>query len=248
MELNCDWRSFQSLFFPKKKLSATSTQSPVYLITEGQVVISVFADGQDLADWTGATYDEVEAEFSHREIYAYDRVQVDQWMSQAVDQGHFYDQVQFLRGQCQPARVLKNRGRSYDLSQQSHFLLRSLQTWWRVVLPSRYGIYICLDQNPATSIFLQVHQGRMDGFQVPDLSSMIPERRRVPSDVVKYISEHYLVPVQGMYLTSKEWAEWAESENPWPQIAAALKADRTKLAPFNWSIAALILLRGYFGI
>ncbi len=248
MELVYDWKSFQTLFYSKKKLNSSDLQTPVYLVCEGQVVISAFSEGQDLSEWIGATCDEVDSEFAHRELFVFDRNQVDQWMNQAVEKSHFYDQLQFLQAQSQPLRRNRSRNKSGDLTHRKHFLLRSLDTWWRVLLPSHFGIYISLDQNPAASIFLLVQKGRVASFHVPDLSSMIPDRRRVPSDVARYISERHLVPVQGLFLSTKEWAEWSENENPWPQIAAALRSDRTKLAPFNWGIAVLIVLRAYLGI
>ncbi len=248
MELNYDWKNFQSIFYPKKKLNSSDPQTPVCVVVEGKVVISAFSEGQDLSDWIGATWDEVDSEFSHRELYVFDRAQVDQWMNQAVDRVHFYDQIQFLQSQSQPLRVNRSRSKSTELSPKKHFLLRSLESWWRIVLPSTFGVYVSLDQNPASSIFLLVQKGRVSSFHVPDLSSMIPDRRLVPKDVVKYISENHLVPVQGVFLTSKEWAEWSEHGNPWPQVATALRADHTKLAPFNWGLTLLIFLKGYLGI
>jgi hypothetical protein len=246
MELTYDWKSFQSIFYSKRKLNGMSPQTPVCAITEGQVVVAAFSEGQDLSDWIGATWDELNAEFSHRELHVFDRVQVDQWMSQAVGAGHFYDQLQFLQSHSQPLRV--SRSRASELALQKHFLLRALQSWWRIVLPSSYGIYISLDQNPTTSIFLLIQKGRMSSFHVPDLSPMIPDRRRVPRDVVRYISERHLVPVQGVFLTSAEWTEWSENGNPWPQVATALRANRTKIAPFNWGLTVLIFLKAYLGI
>ncbi len=248
MELSYDWRSFQSLFYSKKKLNSGELQQAVYLVTEGQVVVSAFSEGQDLSDWIGSTWDEVDAEFAHREVFVFDRLQVDQWMSQSVEKVHFYDQIRFIQTQSQPLRINRSRGRSQDLMARGHFLLLAVKTWWRVVFPSAYGIYICLDENPALSVLVLVKNGDVSSFHVPDLSSMIPDRRRVPSDVVKYISEGHHVPVQGLFLTSKEWAEWSERERPWALIAGALRADRTKLAPFNWGLTVLIYLRAYLGI
>jgi hypothetical protein len=87
----------------------------------------------------------------------------------------------------------------------------------------------------------------VDSFHIPDLTGALVERKRTPNDIVKYLSERYLVPVQGLFLTSAEWMEWSESSNPWPKIAKALKGSRAKLAPFKWSLATLIAIRAYFG-
>jgi hypothetical protein len=248
MELNYDWRSFQSVFFSRKKLSPADDQPPIYLIKDRNVVISAFCEGQSLAAWIGATIEEVEAEFSHREFVIFERSQVDQWLEQSINMDHFYDQIQYLCAQARPYSLRRNKNQAKDLSVQRHFLLHAIQGWWSRFFPASYGIYINLDRNPMTSLLVIVQRQRIRSFQVPDLSMMIPERKRVPADVVKYIAERYLVPVQGLFLTSQEWAEWSEAQNPWQQVLSAIRLDRTKLAPFRWGLLALVMLRAYFGI
>ncbi len=246
MELIFDWKNFQSFFYSKKRLTQSEANFPIYVITNGNGVVSAFSEGQDFSDWVGATLDEMEAEFSHREIFLFDKTQVDQWMSQSMDLPHFYDQVQYLRTKCQPHQVLRSRQKISEVLTQRHFLLRAISSWWGRLFPSSYGIYVSLDKNPNTSLLLIVQRGKMISFHVPDLSSMIPDRRRVPTDVVKYIAERQLVPVRGLFLTAKEWTEWSESENPWRKIADAIRGDRTKLAPFSWGVTALVMLKAYF--
>lgn len=241
MELTYDWKSFQSLFYVKKRLSPPAQQepkkTPLYLIEDQNVIICAFAEGEDFSDWVGATCEELKAEYSHRELVFFKREQVDQWMVSAGEMVHFYDQIQYLR----------NESKIQENVIHQHFLLNAIQSWWQKLFPSTYGIYIRLDNNPATSIFLVIQRGRVDSFHIPDLSGALVERKRAPVDLVKYLSERYLVPVQGLFLTSAEWMEWSESSNPWPKIAKTLKGSRSKLAPFKWSFATLIAIRGYFG-
>jgi hypothetical protein len=250
MELSYDWKSFQSMFYAKRKLSAQvdSSLGPIYLVCENNIMISAFSEGQDLSDWIGATQDEVKAEFAHRELIFFEREKVDEWLSSAGDLIHFYDQIQHLRSKSKPNMISKSRSKNGDLLISQHFLLQSVQSWWQKLLPSTYGIYISKEGNAGSSLLLIIQRGRVGSFHVPDLSSMIPERRKHPADRVKYISERYLIPVQGVFVTSAEWEEWSESANPWPKILAALRSNRNKLTPFSWGLTWLISLRAYFGV
>jgi hypothetical protein len=249
MELNYDWKSFQSMFYPKKRLTYSLESSPasIYLISEGNVIISTFSEGEDLSDWIGATRDEVKAEFAHRELIFFNREEVDQWTNASVDLVHFYDQIQFLKTEVKPQLVTKNKLKVLEAFAPRHFFLQAIQSWWHKVLPSTYGVYISLDGVHGSSLLLTVQRGRIDSFYVPDLSSMMQERRRHPSDIVRFISERYLIPVQGIFLTSNEWMEWSESPNPWLKIIKAVKANRYKVVPFRWGLVSLIAIRAYFG-
>ncbi len=256
MELSYDWKTFQSLFYLKRLSNSTaalgpaagSTPGPIYLITDKKVVISAFSEGEDLSEWLGTTSDEVIVEFPNREIMVYDREKVDQWMSSSINLSHFYDQIQFFHSEAKPQHLTRSRFKNHEVLIHHHFLLQAIQSWWQKVFPSTYAIYIRLNGESGESLFMVIQRGRLSSFQIPDLSSMIPERRRHPADVVKYLSERHLMPVQGLFISSNEWVEWSQSANPWPQILSALKADRTKLAPFKWSFFSMIAGRAWFGI
>lgn len=248
MELAYDWKSFQSIFYSKKRFTSLENPGTIYLITEGKTIISAFSEGEDLSDWTGATADELIAEISHRELVFYNRDQVDQWMSQAVGRSHYYDQLQFLCAEVKPQKIIRNRFKHPEMIRQEHFLLKALQTWWNRVLPSNYGVYIRLEGSPVGGLLVIVQRGKVDSFHVPDLSSMVAERRKYPGDVVKFLSERHLVPIQGIYLTAAQWAEWSEMQNPWHKIAIALRNNRNILVPFKWSLASLIASRAYLAL
>jgi hypothetical protein len=178
---------------------------------------------------------------------------VDQWTEEVMGLPHFFDQIQDLRSQVRLQSANRSKLKNPGTWIHRHFLLLALQTWWNKILPSSYGLYICLlDSNGQKiqqdgSIFLIFQRGRLSSFLAPDLSSMISERRKYSAEVVKFLSSKYLVPVQGLFVTSEEWHEWSESSHPWKKIATALKADRSKLIPFQMSIAALIYARAYLG-
>lgn len=218
------------------------------MIVDHQVIVSIFSDGDDLSDWVGATYDEAAAELAHRQILVYDREKVDQWMSVSLERTHYFDQIQFLRTEAKPKSMSRGGFHLKPGQMQRHFLLRAIETWWSKVFPSNYGIYVRLDGNSANAILLTVKRGRIDSFNIPDLSSMIPERRRVSADVVKYLSERHLIPIQGLFLTSTEWAEWSEMDNPWPMILKAGRSDGSKFAPSRWGLISLVAGRAYLGL
>jgi hypothetical protein len=248
MELTYDWKNFQSFFYTKKRLAAPEVTGPIYVVLNEKTIVAAFAEGEDLSEWIGSTHDEMVAEFSHREFVVYDRDKVDQWMDGMAEFPHSYDQIHYLRTEAKPQLITRNRFKNPEaLMQKQHFLLQAIQSWWGKFFPSTYGIYLRLEGTQTNSLLIIVKRGKLESFHVPDVSSMIPDRRKVPNDVVKFLSEKYLVPVQGLFVTAAEWNEWSESPQPWPKIIASLKANRNKMAPFRWSLASLIAMRGYLG-
>lgn len=250
MELTYDWKSFQSIFYSKKRLFQTSDTSrgPLYVITQGTIIISIFSDGEDMSDWVGATCDELKAAMPQRDCILFTQEQVDQWMSSSVDETHYYDQIQFLRNQARPQLTIKGKNKKLpEILGQKHFLLTAIQGWWSKILPTHYGIYIRLDGNPKSSLFLTVQRGRVASFEIPDLSGMVKERSRLPGDISKFLNEKYLMPVYGIFLTSQEWNEWSESANPWKSIVSSIKSDHSKITPFKWTLVVLIAFQAYVG-
>jgi hypothetical protein len=256
MELIYDWKSFQSLFFGKKRYllsdSSAVMDSVIYVIVDGKVVISVLCDTDDLSDWLGTTLEQFQAEFLHRELVVFDRKKIDQWILKTEELRHYYDQTQLLKVEAKRSlagrKLFKTHLSNLSSHIQRHFLLDATQSWWKRVLPSHYGIFIQLDAQSSSSLLIIFQNGKLVSFQVPDLSSMIPDRKKHSQDIIKYLAGRYLVPIQGLFLTSHEWAEWSESPNPWKKIAISLKNGRNKLVPMNWGIVFLILCRVYLGI
>ena len=261
MEISYDWKSFQSFFISRKKITGrdlrfshdageglfTPAQAPVYLITHGNIIITAFSEGENLSNWSGSTFDELEARLGHREFIFFEQEKVDQWLSRSTECHHYYDQLLFLSQESQPQFVTQNQNR-FGSVLQKHFLLNSLKSRWSFFFPVTYGVLICLDQNPAQSLFLQVQRGKVQSFLRPDFSGVIPERRKHSADLVRHLVEHYLIPVQGFFLTSHEWNEWTESSDPWRSISSLLIRDRTKLVPFRWGLVALAFLRARFKV
>jgi hypothetical protein len=267
MELSYDWQSFQSMFYPKRR-SATQLGSeiggPIYLVCEGNIIVSAFAENDDLSDWIGAEYQELAAEQPHRELLLFERAKVDGWMSESMALPHIHEQLEFLREKAgldvvstraKPAKKGRKLSRqNVELKQghghlgHQHFLLEAMQGWWGKVLPSAYGVFIRLEGQGEQDLFVLVRRGRLEAFHEPDLSSMGKERRKVPGDVVKYLSEKHLVPVQGMFVPAQEWAEWSDSHNPWRRITASLKANQARMVPFRWSLMSMMASRAFLSL
>lgn len=260
MELNTDWRGFQAVFHPRKRLGAEESTAPVFVVVEGSTVLALHSDGDDLSEHVGRTYQEISAQLPHRELILIPRAQADSAVQGVLTLPHFYDQTEKLRETAQAQVLFKNKlrkGQGEDLPLSQHFLLQAIRTWWAKLLPSAYGIYLRIDGQdgpeskggkPARHYFMVVRRGRLDQFITPDLSIMIPDRRKVPADVVKFLAERNGVPVQGIFATSEQWAHWSESKNPWVEIAAAVKKDNSVLIPTKWGIAAMIGARAFFGV
>lgn len=256
MELTYDWRGFQATFSPKRRLTlqeAGEPTGPVYLIAEQDAVITAFANSEDLSDWVGAKVADVAVEFNHRELVVFERAEVDALMGEAAGLAHSYEQADFLLSNATATLYSKGHARKAQKGKLGsalpavprHFLLEALlgSGWWSKVLPSAYGIFIRLEGGTVSpkDFFVVVRRGRLDTFCEPDFSSQ-------PADPVKYLSEKYLVPVQGICVPAAEWKEWAESSHPWRKIALSIRANRAKLTPFRWGLVSLVATRGFLEI
>jgi hypothetical protein len=244
MELTYDWRSFQSMFYPRKRgpiVHDSLPTGPVYVVAEQDVIITAFGGHEDLSEWTGGSCKEMTARLTNRNVAVFQRNEVESWMNEAVGLSHFYEQVEFFRAKAETAVRAK-------IECPRHFLIEALKGWWNRILPSAYGVFIRVEGQPDQDILLLVRRGVFEGFHRPDLSLLTGERSRQTGEIIKHLSETYLVPVQGMFVTANDWAEWSMDASPWRQIAKAVSANRAKLVPFRWGPAFLMSIRAFFGI
>ncbi|MCM2322447.1 MAG: hypothetical protein NDJ90_04215 [Oligoflexia bacterium] len=267
MELTYDWNCFQSMFYPKRRAPASAATggdavTPVYLVVEEERIISVFGEGEDFSPWIGSAYPQMAAEVTHRDLILFERKDVDRWVSGATALPHFYDQVEFLRQQATPKIVARSRfkrgPRAIVLKDGlavpvcRHFVLEAIQGWWSKVLPSSYGLLIRLEGNAPGSVvrdlLVIVRRGRVDSFCEPDFTILGRDRSRQPLDVVKYLSEKHLVPIQGVFLPAELWDEWSEAEDPWKKVVWSLRSEKARLAPARWGVVTLAAARGIFGL
>lgn len=250
MELSSDWVGFQETFYPRKRIPASkmsqSHMGPIHMVVQGNSVVDLFSENEDLSEWVGANVPEVSGHFKHRKIHIFTRDQMDAWMQSSLHLPHLYEQVEFLRSQAYPqdekfkeltAKIFKR-----------HFLLEAIHGWWSKIFPSSYGIFIRVESTVPRDFIVLVRKGNLEGFHRPDLIAMGPERRKMPLEVIKYLSERYLVPVQGIFVTPDEWYSWCNMDNPWKEIAKVLRVNRHKMTPFRSSLVTLAATRGFLGL
>ena len=235
MELTHDWKTFQSIFYTKKKFCAATPQGPVYVIVDQKTIVSVLSESDDLGEWVGSTADDLMAEYPTRDFFLYPKDKVEEAMSHSVDMPHYYDQTQYLRREVKPRWSNRPKYKAQDSVHRGHFLLEAIETWWKKVFPSHYGIYLQLEgKSDPLSLLLLIQRGRINAFHVPDLSPMMKIHREQPHQVIRHLSENYMMPIQGLFLKKEEWLEWSEMSNPWSEILASIKSNRNRMVPFKW--------------
>ena len=240
---------------------ANEVAGPVYLVVEGDVIVGAFAECEDLSDWIGAQYQDMAADMPHREVLLFERAKFEEWLAQGMALAHVHEQLDLLRTRAASGVIStrakpSKKGKRGDIRLKQghahlgnqHFLLEAMQSWWGKVLPSAYGVFIRLEGQKEQDLFILLRRGRLAAFHEPDLTSMGRDRRKIPADVVKYLSEKHLVPVQGIVVPTAEWTEWSSCSSPWRKVAASLKTNQSRLVPFRWSLVSLMASRAFLGV
>ncbi len=97
-------------------------------------------------------------------------------------------------------------------------------------------------------LLIIVRRGKLEGFDEPDLTSLIHGKRNQPANIIKFLSERYHVPVLGAFVPASEWFKWAGETNPWREVARSMRKRRTRLMPSRWSLSALVTARAFFKV
>jgi hypothetical protein len=243
VELTFDWVGFQEVFQPRRAPVAPTLNrhSPIRIIVEGQVVREVFCEGDDLSSWIGQSLEQLQAGVRGREFVVMDREAVDQAISRAFEVGHFHQQLDLLRGaSLKQAPEIRLHG-------PEHFWVEALKGNWSKILPSSYALFFRFEGATAgqeRDFIVVVRRGELAAFHRPDLSFLSAERKKNPADLVKYLSDKYLVPVQGFFLSEALWNQVSTSDRPWRDLAQAVRKNEVRLHPWRWSVAALLGVRG----
>jgi hypothetical protein len=288
LELNQDWRTWQATVFPESFPArsfadasgegSARTAGALYCVQEQGYVLALFAEGERLLEWTGASIHEVRAQFQGRVIFEWQTKDLEAKLLESLAEPHLLAQIEAWRetprSESEALQSIPSRRRLWApvssepeaiLAPRKQFLFETLaQAWWSRVLPSSFGIFFRWEDQKAVAVlgssaslapragvrdYLVVYRkGKLEQFGVPDLSFLGVDRRKDPSEVVKYLADRCLVPVQGVLLNEEDWARWSEQKNPWREIAWAVQSSRVQLVPFRWGIVSLIALRGLLGI
>ena len=271
MELSQDWRKLQSTFFPssfpmKGPVGVSAGTGTLYCVHDEDVLIQAFAEGEDLSDWIGASMSEVRSQFPNRVIVEWDRKNLEASLLSSVGEPHLDAQIcQWRQGVREQAglsldgelRGVARSRKDFDLLDRHlvthrHFLLDALKdSWWTRVLPSSFGIFLrfegSVDSRSLKDFLLVYRKGKLEQFGVPDLNFMGADRRREAAEVAKYLSDRFMVPVQGVLLREEDWARWSADSSPWREIAWAVQSNRVQLVPFRWSLVSMLAARGLLG-
>jgi hypothetical protein len=256
MELGQDWAAMNRVLYPRTKTKGSSESRQVLLVHHADRALRIVGDQDDLLFATGAPLSEaMTAVEGDRKVVAIDAAEMDRAMMECLKtDGALLEQIETLRGTLTPSKGKLPVPRD-------HFLLEAVRTWWSKLFPSSFGIYLHLESgragdaktaSEASSLLLIFRKGELVEFDEPDFSGISQERREDLGEKVKVLRERHGVPVQGFAMNRADFAEWtelADEKDPsvaWKKIARALRQDRLQLAPFRFSIAALIGGRGIF--
>lgn len=259
MELTYDWRGFQGFYYPKKRMVQAEQKAvqPIYLVIDKGMIISAYGDHEDLSEWLGSPVEDVVTHFGHQDCVVFDRSQMDEWLQGCQSQPHYYEQMSKVREKAESGAIIFGRSGSKakktmrDLGERTfreHFLLQGIRTWWKKLFPSEFGLYVRLEGKTPRGFLVIFRKGLPLSFFEPDLTGMGKERREIPAEIVKFLSEKHLVPVQGMSVAAEVWDLWHTSPDPWRQMLRALRNRSLKLIPFRWDLVSLIAMRSYFGL
>jgi hypothetical protein len=246
MEMTCDWRLFQSFFYPHRRAGVSAalkpegaSTSPAYLVVDGEKIVCAFSEGEDLSDWIGLQKSDIQAQVRHRDLIAYERSEVDALSRSTLALPRFLDQVEAIRAQAKPVLVSSTSAAPL-LKPKTHFLLETLKGPWSRFLPGAFGVYIRLSGRTEQSLLLIVRRGSFEAFHDPDLSGLEVDRRKQLNDAVAFLSTRYFMPIQGVSAAQGEWEEWSKSSTPWKSIQASMKSGRAKLTPLSLGVKILL--------
>lgn len=266
MEQNRDWRVFNQIFYSTPSQRAYQKGSPssalYFVVNEGRIVGS-FSSDLDLSEWNGFSVQEVQDHFDRREVHFFEKKKVDRWIRESVTKGAFFEQVKFLKEQAN--QELEDDVRSFS---HAHFVLEAIEGWWKKILPSHYGIFIQTrrDQPEARgmqerSLILLVRHGEVDGFYHVDFKHVLKSVRdslgdhfdfsskdRVMSEVMKYLSQLYRVPVQGLFIKESDWLQASQARDPWKHLAGLLKKQSAQLVPPRWNVRSMLCSRAVLNL
>lgn len=251
MELTFDWVAYQEMFHHRVRTQLPKSamlSGPIYLVVEGDAVIEAYADNEDLSEWLGGDQRQVRAQFKNREVLAFERTALASVVERSMEIPHFYGQVAMVKRELRSQGKEKEKSADRTDRRSAHFLVEGVQSSWNKILPSSYGLFIRVEgaaPGQEQDFILLVRRGELAGFHRPDLGFLNGDRRRQQADIVKYLSEKYALPVQGLFVPLQDWNAWMESESPWKHMAVAMRAHRAKLVPFRWGTAFIVATRAF---
>lgn len=242
MELGQDWIKYRDFMNPKRRLKTPKFSNQTLFVSDNAKTVRVVSDSDNLNSSSGQLLSDamMQTEPRHSPLVV-EAERLDAALAQAAQaDAYALEQVSMLRDKVKPTFG--------SFSQwEEPFLVEAMHSWWGRLLPSSFGVYLSLSDNPNQSILLLFKKGRLDSFGEPDLSSLSEERRRSADEIVKYLREKFSLPVQGLRIKSQDWEAVTEDAHPWKKISQLIRSDSASLVPFRVLTAALIGTKGILG-
>lgn len=255
MELNHDWKRFQDIFYPRKRtrvMQSAEPTGPAYFVVDHGTVICAFAENEDLSEYLGTNWDDVNERMKHRKLISFEADEVDEWWCEAVGMPDIYNQFELLKHKA--FNSLKVRSRipaDEELAStltKKHFILQSLRSWWNKILPASYGLFIRIEGQASQDLFVVVRKGVLESFYEPDLTALGDDRSRQPSSIIKYLSEKNALPVQGLFVPSDEWDRWSNAQEPWKEMFTAINKKKARVFPNHPGMKLLVVGKAFLGV
>lgn len=242
MDLGQDWIKYRDFMNPKRRLKTPQFSNIATFVTQGNEPVRVISDSDSLNSIQGGTLSDAMLQVEPRHgALVVDSDKLDRALYEATKlDGFTLEQIQSVRDKVKPTFGEFQKW-------QEPFLVEAMHSWWGRLLPSSFGVYLSLSDNPNQSLLLLFKKGKLENFGEPDLSSLSEERRRSTDEIVKYLTEKFSVKIQGLRLKTKDWEEVCEDAQPWKKISMLLRTDSAALVPFRIVTAALIGTKGVLG-
>lgn len=242
MDLGQDWIKYRDFMNPQRRLKTPQFSNQAIFVSQDNQALKILSDSDVLIEAQGSKVSDAMLQVEPRHsslVVDADRLEKALFEVTKID-GYALNQIEELRLKVKP---------SFGAFQkwEEPFLVSAMHSWWGRFLPSSFGIYLSLSDNPNQSLLLIFKKGKLESFGEPDLSSLSEERRRSTEEIVKYIKDKFSVPIQGLRIKSKDWAEVCGDPQPWKKISLLLRTDAASLAPFRVVTAALIGTKAVLG-
>jgi len=242
MDLGQDWIRYRDFMSPKRKMRTPLFSNQAVFVSDNNQAVRVLSDSDALSNGQGSSLSDAMLLVDPRHnSLVIDAERLEKALFEvSKSDSYAIGQIAAFREKVKPTFGAFSKW-------QEPFLVQAMHSWWGRFLPSSFGIYIALSDNPSKALLLIFKKGKLESFGEPDLSSFSEERKRSTEEIVKYLKDTYSVPVQGFRLKSKDWDDVSDDPHPWKKISQLLRSDAATLVPFRVVTAALIGTKAVLG-
>jgi len=261
MSHDFDWRVYDRFFVP---VSDEIRRKPAFFVVDQRRVVASFHENQDMGDWIGATIEEVVEQFQHQDFLLIDRAELDSTINNALDPDHYYEQLSRLREKIstskiapearehlssgQQAQVEAKGERAVEGFREGHFFIEAFNTWWQRMFPHDFAILFRVFDSRTRDALLVFHKGKLISCRLPDFSDFHSTRPDDLSEVSRYLTERYKLPVTVLWVVRDIWESARVSANPWKVLHQAIRRKDVRVSPQRMKWKSLIAARSRLGV